>query len=241
VSRPIARAGEIRGVVFDMDDTLYPEMQFVQGGLAAAAKAAGERFGVDYHELLQRMNVALEHDLAVYGRARTVFDEALAACNIADDPATIGWLVSVYRTHTPTLEPFADVRPALRVISGQAQIALITDGPGAVQRAKFDSLGLTKFFAEAIFTDEHGPDAGKPSTTAFELVEVLMGLPGPALAYVGDNPTKDFVGARKLGWKTLRVRRAGGLHAQIEAQPGFEADAEVASLAEVTAMLGLEQ
>jgi len=239
VTAQIADTGVIRGVVFDMDDTLYPEMQFVQGGLAVAAEAAGERFGVAPHELLSSMRTALERDLAEYGRARTVFDSALSSCKIDYDPATIAWLVSVYRTHEPKLTPYPDVRPALAHLAPLATLALITDGPASVQRAKYHALHLAGFFADAIFTQEHGPKAGKPSPAAFRIVEKLTGLPGPALVYVGDNPAKDFVGARRLGWKTVRIRRPGTLHAGVEAQPGLGADAEAASLAELPGLLGL--
>jgi putative hydrolase of the HAD superfamily len=239
VSDAIAASGEIRGVVFDMDDTLYPEMQFVDGGLAAAAVAAAERFGVHGEPLLRAMRSALTHDLERYGRARNVFDEALAANCITPDPQTIAWLVSVYRTHEPDLTPYADVKPALEVLAPLVPLGLITDGPLEVQRRKFDSLALRGYFAHVVFTDEHGPDAGKPSPAGFRIVEELMGLPGHALAYVADNPAKDFVGARDLGWKTVRVRRAEGLHASVTPEPAFDSDAETDSLADVARLLGL--
>lgn len=235
----IAAPGTVRGVVFDMDDTLYSEMQFVEGGLAAVAKAAGELFGVAPEELLSLMRTALTRDLAEYGSARTVFNAALVSCGIADDPETIARLVSVYRTHEPRLEPYPDVRPTLRLLAPKVTLALITDGPALVQRAKYESLHLDEYFFAAIFTDEHGPDCGKPSPSAFQLVEELTGLSGATLVYVGDNPAKDFVGARRVGWKTVRLRRPDGLHANREAEPGFAADAEAVSLSDVPRLLGL--
>jgi putative hydrolase of the HAD superfamily len=239
VTAPIAAPGIIHGVVFDMDDTLYPEIQFVHGGLAAAAAAAGERFGFAPEDLLTRMNDALQDDLAEFGRARTVFNTALRGLGIVDDPETIAWLVSVYRDHEPKLEPYPDVRPTLRLLAPLVTLALITDGPATVQRAKYEGLRLSEFFTAVLFTDECGPGAGKPSPTAFRLVEEMTGLRGAALAYVGDNPAKDFVGARRLGWKTIRLRRPDGLHATADAEPGLGADAEAVSLGELPRLLGV--
>jgi putative hydrolase of the HAD superfamily len=60
-----------------------------------------------------------------------------------------------------------------------------------------------------------------------------FGGPAYTYVYVGDNPAKDFVGARALGWRTIRIRRAAGEHSLVEAQPGYEADQEIADLGEL--------
>jgi putative hydrolase of the HAD superfamily len=54
--------------------------------------------------------------------------------------------------------------------------------------------------------------------------------------YVGDNPHRDFAGARALGIRTVRVLT--GEHARAEAAAGDESDFVVAAAADVPALLG---
>ncbi len=52
---------------------------------------------------------------------------------------------------------------------------------------------------------------------------------------MADNPAKDFVAPHRLGWRTVRVRRAGGLHA--EEPSGADVDVEIAGLGELDTAL----
>jgi putative hydrolase of the HAD superfamily len=53
---------------------------------------------------------------------------------------------------------------------------------------------------------------------------------------VADNPAKDFAGPRSRGWRTVRVRREGSLHAAVAS--GDDVDAEINGLAELDGALG---
>lgn len=255
----------IRGVVFDLDDTLYPELDFTRGGLAAAAAALAERFSLDARDV----EAALEGELAAVlaGTAETghIFDNVLEAYGLPADQETIVWLLSTYRGHAPALAPYPDVVPTIEALRGSARggaadtvaggadapadgahaptaaapakVGLITDGPVDVQRAKFAALDIERFFDAVIFTDELGAQHGKPSELPYETMEAALALPGAALVYVADNPAKDFVGARARRWKTLRIRRPAGLHSRAEPRPGYEPDAEIQTLAELPALL----
>jgi hypothetical protein len=55
-----------------------------------------------------------------------------------------------------------------------------------------------------------------------------------ALAWVGDNPVKDFIGPRELGWLTVRLRQPEQLYWRQEAAgESHEPDAEIGSPAEL--------
>jgi putative hydrolase of the HAD superfamily len=100
-----------------------------------------------------------------------------------------------------------------------------------VQAAKATALGLTGRFEHLYFTNRYGRAAAKPSTRVFELMLRRTGSQPADLVYVGDNPTKDFVGVRRLGGRTVRVLT--GNHATVIPQPGFQADVDVAKLGDV--------
>lgn len=229
---------DVRGVVFDMDDTLYAEVEFVRGGFAAVAAEAGDRFSVDAPSFEAALERELERVYAGTARSGHIFDRVLEEHGVPVDLETIAWLVSIYRGHRPELRPFDDVLPTLETLSGRVRIGLITDGPGVVQRAKFAALGLAPLFDATLFTDDLGQDHWKPSEHAYETMEHALGLEGSQLVYVADNPVKDFVGARARGWRTLRIRRPGGLHSRAEPEPGHEPDGEIETLGELLVIEG---
>ncbi|GAG33757.1 unnamed protein product, partial [marine sediment metagenome] len=101
----------------------------------------------------------------------------------------------------------ADSISALELARSHARLGLITDGPAQSQWNKIRVLGIEDYFDVVVVTADIG--ASKPDRMAFEAV----GAPsGASVAYVGDNPRKDFDTPRSMGWTVARVRRVGGLH-----------------------------
>jgi len=208
-----------RLVAFDMDDTLYLERDYVRSGFAAVGEWARRELGVQ--DLGDRAWAAFE------GGARgRIFDEVLDACGFRDDTSVVPRLVDVYRSHAPAIELLDDVRTWLAAPPTGVALAVVTDGPLASQRAKAAALGLASWAHPIVFTEALGPGRGKPHPAAFECVEAATGLAAAACAYVADNPAKDFSGPRRRGWRTVRVRRTGSLHAGTGS--GDDVDAEIA-------------
>jgi len=88
-------------------------------------------------------------------------------------------------------------------------------------------------------TGELGRDYWKPHPLAFKVTAERLGMSrGSALAYVGDNPLKDFVAPNQLGWKTIRLRMNRQLHHELEPSEAAHApDRECGSLTEVVVCL----
>jgi putative hydrolase of the HAD superfamily len=56
--------------------------------------------------------------------------------------------------------------------------------------------------------------------------------------YVGDNPKKDFLGAGKMGWRSIRIRRELGEQRAAEAAgPEGQPEAEIADLSELSGLV----
>ena len=216
----------IHTIVFDLDDTLYPESDFVHSGFVAADAWLRREQGIEgFLERALRLFAA--------GQRGTIFNQALAELGAPEADALVRRLVAVYREHEPalTLEPAAEA--VLAWAESRFELALITDGFAAVQARKIRALDLERRIACRIITDELGREFWKPHPAAFR--KVMEVLPGPAdgYVYVADNPRKDFVAPRRLGWRTLRLRRPGGEHAAYVAGEQEAAEREVASLAEL--------
>ena len=208
-------------VVFDIDDTLYLESDYVRSGFRATGAWVSEHLGIEGF---------FDHAWNAFQRGDrgTIFNSALSELGIADTPNLVTDLVEVYRGHDPQIELTQDALVCLDRLRGNVHIGVITDGPAESQRAKARALDLQRWHPELIVTAELGPGLGKPHPRAFELIEERTGCSGAACAYVADNPIKDFVAPRQLGWLTVRVRRPGALHEDMES--GADVDEEIGDL-----------
>jgi putative hydrolase of the HAD superfamily len=214
----------IRAVAFDLDDTLYPERAYVESGFAAVARAFADRLGAPF-DLLDRMKA-----LAASPDRGRVFNVVCTQARAADPDALAAEMVDTYRRHTPSITLFPDAAAALARLHGRCRLGLISDGYLASQNAKIDALGIRPSFDAVYLTDEWGRQFWKPHPRAFEAVMQRFALPGPACAYVSDNPAKDFVAPNALGWRTIRILRPGGVYADATAPPGGAPSATIPSL-----------
>lgn len=192
----------LRGVVWDVDDTLYLERDYVRSGFLAVGEHLGiEGFG-------ERLWALFEE-----GVRGDTFNRALREAGLPDDRDQVMQLVAVYRRHTPSIALLPDARAAIEAAAERGlRQGVITDGPAESQHAKVRALGLQAWCSPIVVTADLGPGRGKPALDAFELIQEAWGLSGAELIYVADNPKKDFVAPRALGWQHLRIRRPGGLH-----------------------------
>lgn len=217
----------IRGVVLDVDDTLYLERDYVLSGFRAVGAWAARELGV--------VGVAERAwDLFNQGRRRSTLTDALADLGVVPTTELTRTVVGIYRQHTPQIELLSDARLLLDALS--CPLAVVTDGPAESQRAKCDRLRLPKRTL-LVVTDELG--VSKPDRRPFEVVEQVTTLAGPELVYIADNPVKDFQAPLELGWATLRVRRAGSLHVDLGTPTGVPETASLESLARAASRGGV--
>ena len=193
----VSRTG--RCVVFDLDDTLYDEMDFVRSGFLAAADAITLRYGLDCRrELLERI---------ASGELAAAFQDVAAGLQLPAE--SIPLMVDAYRHHAPALEA-RDGIPALleRLRARDGVVACLTDGRSAVQRAKLDALGIGGFIDVLMISEETGHS--KPD--AHNFVQVMQSVQASEFWYVADNPSKDFIAPNALGWRTVGVWSPRGLY-----------------------------
>jgi len=193
----------IKVVAFDLDDTLYPEREYVLSGFKVVSELVKQQLGIEdfYLELVETFNG---------GERKKTFDTTLKRLEIEYDLALIQDLVDCYRAHLPDIKPYDDVVPTLQRLKTQHHHALITDGHLQAQRNKVRALDLGQFFERIIYTDKYGKDYWKPSPFPYQLVMEHFSAEGSECAYIGDNMEKDFIAPNKLGWLTVQIRRKEG-------------------------------
>lgn len=213
--------------VFDLDDRLYAERDYVRSGFAAAELLAIARLGI------QGFADACWQSFLEGSRGR-IFDEVLQSRFGIVDTEVVRDLVGVYRLHQPRIELYADARRILDRVGGLGlPMALITDGPSTSQRAKIEALALNAALSPLVVTAELGAGRSKPHPAAFERVQSALGR-DKQFIYIADNPLKDFLAPNQLGWKSLRIQRASGLYSKaIEPTPAHAPQHVVGSLDDV--------
>jgi putative hydrolase of the HAD superfamily len=192
----------MKAVLFDLDDTLYPEIEFVRSGFRAVASYLGHRYSLDKGELFHQLMKILERN----GRGR-VFDTLLGELGLCRSEL-VQLLVLLYRSHSPQIRLYDDVPPVLEELHRQGiRLGLVTDGMATMQRSKIAALHIAPWFEAIVCTDEMGRECSKPSPAPYQVaLELLAAKPSEA-AYVANDPRKDFAGARSLNILTVLVRR----------------------------------
>jgi putative hydrolase of the HAD superfamily len=189
-------------VLFDLDDTLYPERAFVDSGFRAVGRFLAPHLDRSAGTIARRLRALHARD----GRGR-LFDMLLAESGRPADPDLVLAAVLVYRSHRPRLTPFAGVVETLdRIRDGGIATGLVSDGLSAVQRRKLAALtAVARRLDVVVMTDELGPGCAKPSPVPFRVACRILGVDSGRAVYVANDPRKDFAGARAAGLATIRT------------------------------------
>jgi len=198
----------ITTVVFDLDDTLYDEIEYCKSGFASVAEFLANLpdtpAGNCIFDCLWKQFTS--------GNRKRTFNAALDELGISYDDKLIAELIEVYRNHIPEIALPQDSRDVLRHLSSRYTLAILTDGFLPAQRLKVRALGIEKYFKYIIYTEELGRDCWKPSPTGFEKLMQTLNSKPEAIVYVADNEEKDFIAPNKLGFLTVQLIRSGRIH-----------------------------
>lgn len=192
----------VRAVIFDLDDTLISERQYIESGYQHISKLLSKRLDKDEKEL-NRLLVGLFNE-----NSKNVFNRLLDQLGVTYTKDNIIELVDEYRNHLPNIEFFDDVLPCLEFLKGKGiKIGIVTDGYSNAQRQKLKVIKADYYFDEIIVTDELGREYWKPHQRAFEMMKEKIGIEFNEMIYVGDNPAKDFYISSIHPIRTVRIIR----------------------------------
>lgn len=221
----------IKAVVFDLDDTLYNERDFVYSGFMEVAKYLDKKFDLDAHIIYKSMlDIFCEK-----GRGK-IFD---ILCDIHSIDESIDKLIEIYRNTKPNIKLYNDAIYILNRLQEHYSLGIITDGKNTVQWNKLKALDVEKYMDKIIVTDDHGREYWKPSKEPYKTILKYFDVESRECIYIGDNPHKDFISAKKLGMNTIRIIREVGDHMNTFLSKEYEADYRINSLIEVGKIIDL--
>lgn len=176
----------MRGIIFDLDDTLYKEIDFLKSAFRQIADVIGITGVYDFM-------------LKCYRDGENAFKMVIERYNLS---YTVDQLLDIYRNHKPDITLDPSIVATLDELKSRGwTMGLMTDGRSVTQRNKIDALGLSEWIEPncILISEEFG--YGKPDEHCYQYF--IERYPNAKFCYVGDNLNKDFVTANKLGWQTI--------------------------------------
>lgn len=217
----------IKAIIFDMDDTLYKEYDFVFGGFKAVAEYIATKYKLSKNDVYMKILDIFYRE----GRGK-IFDRIIDIYNLQED---INTLIDKYRFYKPQIELYDDAIEILKWCKeNNIRTGIITDGMSTVQWNKIKALKLQEKVDKIIVTDDFGREFWKPHKRSYEEILKEFGIKGYEAVYVGDNPNKDFIGAKKLHYNTVRIIREEGDHMKTKTSESHRVDKVIKSLRALT-------
>lgn len=208
----------MKTVVFDLDDTLYPEAQYIDSGFKRVADHIERKYGIK--------NVYSELNRLFYEDRNNVYNRLFKSRRINCGANDISILVKIYRENKPEkldLYPGA-MELLLRLKKKGVPLGVITDGRVSQQNAKINALRIRDCFDEIVISDSLGGEQyRKPDKRVYLYMASKLKIEPGEMIYIGDNPEKDFAIKKDLPVTTVRLMTRG-IYGQSEYKLGIKPD-----------------
>lgn len=198
----------IKAVVFDLDNTLYAydpldqeAGQRVQDFTCRMLGISKDRYQEAYQfgraETKRKLgNVASSHNRLLY------FQKTLEYMKVKPMPLSLQMYEMYWGTFLEKMQLFPGARSLIDSLCEKGiMIAVCTDLTAHIQHRKLIALGLSDDIFCLVTSEEAGRE--KPASEMFALCLEKLGLPAEEVCYIGDNYSKDIVGAKACGMKAI--------------------------------------
>jgi len=225
----------LKGVFFDIDDTLYDSTKLttmarrnsIQAMIDAGLPVEGEE---EAKELLERI---IKKHGSNYSKH---YDRLLEELSVEWDPKIIASGVVAYeRTKVGYLRPHAKVIPTILSLKGEYKLGVISNGLAVKQWEKLIGLGLHHVFDVVATSEDVGSE--KPEVEIFQKATDRVGLKPEECAMVGDRLDTDISGAKKAGMFAVRIMQ-GKFSGDVPASDEDTPDAVIKDISELPSVLG---
>ena len=176
-------------IVFDLDDTLYKEIDFIKSAYIYINNYIKSKYNIDLSSHIQE---CVDDRINFFDLIQTRLNQT--------QRFTIEKYLDLYRYHYPSINLSNDASDFLNKISNQnIDFSIITDGRSISQNNKIKALGLSHLVKNVIISEETGYE--KPHLNNFKIIERIY--PDKKILYIGDNTSKDFLAPNILKWNTI--------------------------------------
>ena len=194
----------IKGVVFDLDNTLLDFMKMKEFAVKAAIKGMIEA-GLKVNE--DKSYIEINSIYEEFGwENQKVFDVFLEkSIGHVDNKFLAAGIVAYRRAREANLMAYPNVNKTLLTLSKSGiKLGVVSDAPSREAWMRIYYLNLHHYFDVVITYDDSGER--KPSPKPFQLALDGMGLRPEESIMIGDWPERDVFGAQQIGMKTAFAR-----------------------------------
>ena len=194
----------IKGVVFDLDNTLLDFMQMKEFAVKAAVK------GMIEAGLLVDEDQSYREIIAIYEEFgwenQQVFDVFIEKqVGYVEHKFLAAGIVAYRRAREANLMAYPNVNKTLMALTKAGiKLGVVSDAPSREAWLRIYYLNLYHFFDVVITFDDSGER--KPSKVPFKMSLEALQLESKETIMVGDWPERDVVGAQQIGMKTAFAR-----------------------------------
>lgn len=194
----------VKSIIFDLDDTLYNEIDYLKSGFSSVAANISNKKKIQKESIEKFL-------IQAYFQRLNPFKEMIKRFNL---DYSIGYYLDIYRTHVPNIQLSNAVSLMLKKLFDQKfNLGLLTDGRSIQQRNKVKSLKLEKYFKHIIISEEFG--SMKPEEKNYLYFSKIAFSESKTFYFIGDNIYKDFFTPNRLGWTTICLKDKGlNIHKQ---------------------------
>ncbi|GAA3390442.1 HAD family hydrolase [Streptomyces roseoviridis] len=205
----------IRAVLWDIDDTIFDYASADRAGMRAHLAAEGLLGGyASVEEALLRWKELTELHWRRFeaeggdfldqrrDRVRDFLGAPELTAAEADD-----WFERYVVHYEAAWELFPDTLPVLDLLAADYRHGVLSNSSIRNQDRKLRVLGVRDRFEAVVCAAELG--VAKPAAAAFHAACAALGLPPEQVAYVGDQPETDALGAARAGLTGIWLDRAG--------------------------------
>jgi putative hydrolase of the HAD superfamily len=197
-----------RGVLFDLDDTLFDHRTSARAALAEVHRrhAAAVDFALfeDQHSrYLEELHAdVLAGRLSIDDARRERFRRVFAAVGVTLDETDVERIATAYRGGYVGARRVVDGAAALlEAVRARARVAIVSNNLLDEQREKLHFCGLASLVDELIVSEEVG--IAKPDPGIFHVALARLGVDAGNAVMFGDSWAADIVGAARAGIRAV--------------------------------------
>jgi FMN phosphatase YigB (HAD superfamily) len=198
----------VRAIVFDIDSTLYTNIEYVDAQIELQVRKAAEHWSIPFEEGKTRVQ-AWRDQYAMHNDGKhQSLGNTLAGLGIPIS-TSVRWRVETFRPADYLVRDDL-LRAALEALSQSFRLIAVTNNPASVGVSTLEVLGVSEFLTEVVGLETTG--YSKPSVEPF--VEALrrLGTAAGETVSVGDRYDVDMAPALAVGMGGILVDGVTEVH-----------------------------
>jgi len=209
-------SGRRGAVFFDLDDTLYDQLEPFRAALEVFGGGIG---GLDPEALYRRFRHHSDALWEPYRAGRLPLERmrverirrALADCGFGADEGDCRRFQEAYQAGQYRIRLLPGAEECLAELEeAGCLLGVVTNGPGPHQARKLEALGIGRIIPRERWFISGEIGMAKPDSALFAHVNRTTGTRPESSVLVGDSPVNDVGGAAGAGWRAVWFRSRTG-------------------------------